>query len=232
MKPIDVPSKIRRSCPISLRSSNRIFLQRDARKTIVTRPVVPEHIQQVFSAVVVMEQGRIEAAAIQIDWIGPLAVNARRGHQIVVRVPQRRPRVGSLSGAPVALHVGVDQIEKAVGVAQAGRPDAARIGVAEHVELGGAVERARQQAPMNQIARVVDLDPRIPFESRGGDVVVVADADNRRVRIESRQNRIADRSWVGPACQMVSRLLRSRTSDQRTAAPTKSSTPRQTKNGA
>src|SRR5438045_1992792 len=58
---------VNRSYQLALR--RRVFLQRDPSETVVTRPVVKEHVDQVFSAVVIMEERRIEAAAIQVDRI-------------------------------------------------------------------------------------------------------------------------------------------------------------------
>ena len=188
-------------------------------------------LSRYFPSVAVVEERRVEAAAVEVNGIRPLAVDSRAGHQVVVRVPQGGARAAALCGASVTFDVGVDQVEEAVGVAEARRPDAAGIRVAEHVELAGASERAGQQAPMDQVARVVDLHSRIPFEGRGGDVVVVADADDRRVGIETGKDRVADsRSCVGHV-QILSGVVRSRTRDHKTTAPTRSSTPRQMKNG-
>ena len=77
-------------------------------------------------------------------------------------------------------------------MAEAGGPDAAAVGVAAHVELGGAVERARDEAPVHQVAGVVDLHARVPLEGRGGDVVIVSDAADRRVGVEALEDRVAD----------------------------------------
>ena len=63
----------------------------------------------------------------KIDRIGPLAVDLPAGHEVVVEVAQRRAGGAADGRAAVALDVGVDQIEQAVVVGQAGRPDAARV---------------------------------------------------------------------------------------------------------
>ena len=157
-------------------------------------PVVPQHVEQVLPAVIVVEQRGVEAAAVQIDRIGPLAVDLRAGHQVVVEVAQRRAGSAADGRAAVALDVGVDEIEQAVGVGQAGRPDAARVGIAEHVQLARASQRPRQQPPVHEIARVMDLHAGVPLEGRRRDVVVVADAHDGRIGIEARQDRVADGS--------------------------------------
>ena len=76
--------------PHQLALRGRVLLQHDTRKSIASRPMVPAHIDQVFPAVVVVEQRRIEAAAVEVNRIRPLAVDPRAGHQIVVCVTQRR----------------------------------------------------------------------------------------------------------------------------------------------
>src|SRR4051812_46690743 len=50
----------------------------------------------------------------------------------------------------------------------------------------------RQQAPMNEVARVMKLDARKPLERRGGNVVILADAEDGRIRIEAAQDRVGN----------------------------------------
>ncbi len=115
------------------------------------------------------------------------------GDEIVVKIAQRRAAGAADGRAAEAFHVRVDQPEQAVRVTQARHPDAAGIGVAEHVELAGAIQRAREQSPVDQIARMMDLYAGKPLESRGGNVVIIADADDGRIGIESGEDGIADR---------------------------------------
>src|SRR5208283_2502658 len=100
--------------------------------------------------------------------------------------------VGVLEGAVEPFDVRIDEPELSVGVGETGRPDAAGIGLAPEVEQGSAIERACEEPPVHEVARVMDLDARIPFERRRRDVIVVADAADRRVRVEAGQDRIAD----------------------------------------
>ena len=65
---------------------------------------------------------------------------------------------------------------------EAGRPDAAAVGIAAHVELALAGERAGDQLPVGEVAGMMDLHAREPLEGRGGDVIVVADAQDGGVR--------------------------------------------------
>ena len=54
----------------------RVLLQHDAGEPVLPGPVIPQHVEQILPAVVVVKQRRIEAAAVQVDRIGPLAVDA------------------------------------------------------------------------------------------------------------------------------------------------------------
>ena len=96
---------------------HRVFLQDDPGKAIVARPMIPKHVQQVFASIVVMKQRRIEAAAVEINGIGPVAIDARAGDQIIVKVAQRRAARTADAGAAKALHVRVNQPEQAVRIA-------------------------------------------------------------------------------------------------------------------
>ncbi len=153
-------------------------------------------LTQILAAVVVVEQRRIEAAAVEVNRIGPLAVDPRAGHEVIVCVTQRCARGAALSRSAISLHVRIDEPEEAVGVAEAGGPNAAGIRIAQHIQLAGAIQGAREQAPVNQVAGMVDLHSRIPLESGCGDVVVVSDTDDGGIRIKSGQNRVSNAGGV------------------------------------
>jgi hypothetical protein len=97
-----------------------------------------------------------------------------------------------LEGAVLALDVGIDQPELFAVMGQARRPDAAAIGIAAHVELGFTVQRTGDELPVGEIPGVMDLDAGEPFKGRGGDIIIVADPQDGRVRIEARENGIGD----------------------------------------
>ncbi len=201
----------------------RIFLANDAGEAVVARPPIPELIDEILPPVVVVEQRGIEAARIHIDRIGPFAVDLGRGHEVVVEIAQARAAGAADRGAAVAFHVGINQPKLAIGMGQARRPHAAGIRIAAHVELAGTHQRPRQQAPVLQVARMVDLHARKPFEGRGRNVVVVADAHDRRIGVEALQDRVADGHAASPSA---------RTNVHSRHAPTRSSRPSATKNGA
>ena len=145
--------------------------------------MVPNHIDEPLAAVVVVKQRRVKSARIDVSALGPRAFNRRRGDDVVVRV---------LEVSVEPFDVGVDEPEFPVGVGETGGPDAAGIRLAAQVEQRGAVKRTRDEPPVHEIARVMDLHARIPFERRRRDVIVLAHADYRRVRVEAGQDRIAD----------------------------------------
>lgn len=170
------------------------FLQQDAvegrrfrRAAIAFGAVVPLHVDEPLAAVIVVEERGIEAGGIDIDRLGPFGLDRGCRDDVVRRV---------LEIAVVALDVGIDQPELPVGIGQARRPDAAAIGIAAHVELRSALQRPAHQRPVHQVARMVDLHAGIPFEGRGGDVIIRADAADRRIGVEPRQNGIADHDRV------------------------------------
>jgi hypothetical protein len=158
----------------------RVLLQHDAGEAVPSRAMVPELVHEVLPSVVVVEKRGIEPAAVEEDGIRPVAVDAGAGDEVVVEVAQRGPGGAADRGATVALDVRVDEVEKAVRVGEAGRPHTAGVRVAAHVELARARQGPGQETPVQQVARVVDLDSGEPLEGRGGDVVVVADAHDRR----------------------------------------------------
>ena len=153
--------------------------------------VLPLLVHEPLSAVVVVEERGVEAGGVHVDGVRPGAGDGGGGDEVVV---------GVLEVAVVALDVGVDQPEEAVGVAEAGGPDAAAVGLAAQVELARAVERAGDEAPVHQVAGVVDLDARIPFEGGGGDPVIVFGAADGRVGIEALEDRVLDHG-VSPPCR-------------------------------
>ena len=170
----------------------RILLQHDACESILSGAMIPELVHQILATVIVMKQRRIEATAVEIHRIGPVAIDRGTRDEIVVEVAQRCARCTAHRRASVALHVGIDQVEQTVVVRQTRRPDAAGIGIAEHVELARPPQRTRQQTPVHQIARVKNLHARIPLERRGRDVVVIADPHDGGVGIEALENRIVN----------------------------------------
>ena len=176
--------------PTSLPETASYLLQQNSGEgrvlSIARRSVpamVPNHVDEPFAAVVVVEEGGIEAARVHIGRVGPGILDRRRGDDVIVRV---------LEVAVEPFHVGVDEPEPTVGMGQAGRPDPTGIGIAAHIELRGAIERTPDEPPVDEIARVMDLDPGIPLESRGRDVIVLADPADRRIGIEAGQYRIVD----------------------------------------
>ena len=151
------------------------------RVAVVARP--PRAVEVVFAAIVVVEQGGIEPAVAHRDRLAPRPLNGRRGDEKIAAVFPRRVD---------NLHVGVEQPEPPVGVAQARCPDAAGVRVALHVQHRHAVQRGADQRPVFQIAGVVDAHAREPLEGRGGDVVVLALTAQGRVRVEAGEYRVSN----------------------------------------
>src|SRR5215831_18239109 len=119
--------------------------------------MVPEHVEQIFSAIVVMKQRGIEAAAVQINRIRPLTIYVCTGNQVVMKIAKRRASRTSYRRAAITFYICIDQIEEAIGVAQTWRPYSAGIRIAEQVKLTGPSKRSGNKLPVNQITRMMNL---------------------------------------------------------------------------
>ncbi|RIH86746.1 hypothetical protein Mlute_01193 [Meiothermus luteus] len=108
-----------------------VLLQEDAGEGVFSLAVVPLHVEEPFPPIGIVKKRGIKARGVQVDRLRPGALDAFRGHQVVV---------GVLEGLAVApgLHIGVDQIKPLPVVAQAGGPDTARVGVAQQIKLRSA----------------------------------------------------------------------------------------------
>src|SRR5580765_4821547 len=104
--------------------------------------MIPEHIEQIFSSVVIVKERWIEAAAVKVNWIRPITINARTGDEIIVEIAHGRATRAGHTRSTKTFYIRVNQPEQNIGVGKAWRPDAARIGIAKHVELAGAVQGA------------------------------------------------------------------------------------------
>ena len=159
------------------------FLQRDAGEQQGPAAMVPQHVDEPFAAIVIVEQARVKARGIHVDRIAPGPLDAVGPDDVIMRVLER---------AVLALDVGIDQPEFFAVMAEAGRPDAAAVGIAAHVELALARQRPGQQRPVGKVLAVMDLHAGEPFEGRGGDVIVLAHPQDRRVGVEAGQDGIGN----------------------------------------
>src|SRR6185312_7507006 len=66
-----------------------VFLQNNSGKAIVSGAMVPKHVDEIFAAIVVVKERRIEAAAVEINWIRPFAIDGFVRDEIIVKVAQR-----------------------------------------------------------------------------------------------------------------------------------------------
>jgi hypothetical protein len=53
---------------------------------MVSIAVVPHHIDEIFLAIFIMEQGRGKAGAVYMDGFRPVAINGIAGNKVVVAV--------------------------------------------------------------------------------------------------------------------------------------------------
>ena len=159
----------------------RVLLQDDPREEAMAGAVVPEHVHDVLATVVVVEERGVEAARVEEHGLAPRAARVLRRDDVVRHV---------LVDALDAARVRVDEPEEAVRVREARRPDAARVGHAAQIELRDAAQRRRQALPVDEVARAVQLDAGEPLERGRREVEPFADAADRRIGMETGQDRI------------------------------------------
>ena len=88
-------------------------------------------------------------------------------------------------------------MEGSVPVGEARRPDPTGVGVPAQVELARAGEGLGRVAPMDQIAGGVDPDPGPPLEGGGGEEIVLPDAQERRIGVESGEDGVLNIRHAG-----------------------------------
>src|SRR5882672_10763668 len=68
----------------------RVFLEHDAGETILAGAMIPEHVDEIFFPTVVVKQRGVEAAAVHVNRIAPLAIDRRARDEVVVEIAERR----------------------------------------------------------------------------------------------------------------------------------------------
>ncbi len=131
------------------------FLHHDGVVWIAVMARPPRAINVVFAAIVVVEQGGIKPAVAHRDRLTPGAFDGGGRYQEVTPVFPRRID---------NFHIGIEQPELPVGVAQARRPDPAGIRVALHIQHRYAIQRGTHQPPVFQVAGVVYAHAREPLK--------------------------------------------------------------------
>ena len=171
---VDVPHRSDHSPPGGIE-----LLQHQAACVLLGHPVVRHHADHVFAAVVIVEQGGVEAEIVQRHRLRPGAMDVLRRHQVVLRV---------VHIAVKGFHYGVHQIEDTIVICQAGRPYPLGGPHAPKVHLGHAGEGVSYQAPVDKVPGMVNAHARPPLEGGRGDIVVCSCPDDGRIRVESPQD--------------------------------------------
>src|SRR6185369_5423196 len=114
--------------------------------------------------------------------------NVGRGGQVVLRIPV---------AAGEARHVGVEEVERSVHVGQVGGPHSAGVVGAGEVEQPTLGEHAPERSPVHEVGGVVQPHTGVPLERRRRDVVVGAHPQDRRVGVETGEDRVTDQPLTG-----------------------------------
>ena len=100
-------------------------------------------------------------------------------------------------------------------MAQRRCPDTGGIGDAAQIELRLPRERVADEPPVHQVARVMNRHAGKPFERRVGDVIILADAADARIRMKTGKDWILDFShcsiqFCSPAQRVQQQFLKFR----------------------
>ena len=104
--------------------------------------------------------------------------------------------------------IGRDQPEAAVVMTQGRGEDPAAVDRLALVQLAHAIEDVADLRPPDQVAAVEDRHGREVLEGGDGDVIILAHAADRRVRVEARENRVAAHAAPLPLVAAVLRHYR------------------------
>ncbi|MBB6334503.1 hypothetical protein HD592_001068 [Schaalia hyovaginalis] len=128
---------------------------------------------------------------------GDVGIDAEHIHDDAVR-PGTRRILGREEDVPAPRphHVGDDEVEEAVMMADRRRPDASAGRHALHAGLAVADNDMGEEFEVLHVPRVVDRDAREVFEGRAHEVVVLANAADARVRVESGDQGFISGSFV------------------------------------
>ena len=163
--------------------SRIVFLQQDP-PTLVAGTMIPDHVHQPLSTIMIMKKRWIETVAVEWNGIGPFTLDVFGGDQMVVGIHETTAEIS---------HIGEDQVKDTIAMAESRSPDSAGGRVPSHVQLVRASQSMPEQTPVDQITRVMNAYPGPPFKSRGGDVEIISHPDDGGIRIETWQNRILNR---------------------------------------
>ena len=166
------------------------LLQDDRARVLVAVPRIPFQRDDPVPAVVVVQERRVEPDAGQVHRLAPRPGQLGGGDHVVVDVEQVRRG---------AVDHGVRQVEQAGSavVGQVRRPDpGVEIQTAQVVDA--RVEHMSDQRPGGEVRGVEQPHPGLPDERGGGDVVVRADPQDRWIRVEPGQHRVADHGVSQP----------------------------------
>ena len=153
-------------------------------RRLVARARLPLEAGDVVAAIFVIER-RIKADGRDVDRLRPRTHDIVSTHGVCFRVEFAARHV---------LHMRVDEPEllccRIIGKMR--RPDAGRRVRPLEVHLA-VLQEIRQEFPVHEVCGVEDLHGRLPVERRGRDVIIVTNAQNRRIRRHTRDDRVQNR---------------------------------------
>jgi len=152
------------------------FLKPDGSVAVIKRrPLRGIIVDNPCAAVVIKEDGRVDAAEIQTYRVRPRADRVFGSDNEIAHIINHR----------------TDDVEQAVMVRNSRSKQTAAGSTRGIVQLFGTMDDVADLLPVDQVSTVKDGNTGEIFECRSNQVVVIADSADTRVRMKAGQNRIA-----------------------------------------
>ena len=169
--------------PHHLLCNRIVFLCNKPAGKFPVHPMIRHHHDHVFASVIIVEKRGIKAKARNLRGLRPGAHDVLGSHNVVV---------GIMHIAVIRCDNGIHQIKGSLVVGKTRCPDTVGCPNAPQIQLTHPVKRPGQQMPVYKVTGMMDLHAREPLKGRSGDIIILPDTDDGRVRIEASQNRIVN----------------------------------------
>ena len=138
---------------------------------------IPFHVDKVFPPVIVVEEGGVEAGAVDVNRLAPGAFDVTCSGDVVVGVFKRE--------IFPSLYICKHQIKHVVMICKTRRPNSAGLNVAAHVEVIAPVKRGGYALPVGKVFRSADPHAGEILKGRVGNVECAVYANHGRVCVEA-----------------------------------------------
>lgn len=177
------------SAPDALRIADDLFFHRiilgqcDHTRLLISLSGLPVQGYDIFSSVIIVQNGRIKTGGMQIDRFTPWPPDILCRDQEIVHI-----KISCIHG----IHDTIDHIEQILllTIRQAWCPDSLGRRKFLQIRIGIIRQYMCVQFPVFHIPGMVYRNPRKPFKCGHRNIIIVPFATDTRVRIKPLQNRI------------------------------------------